>query len=302
MTKNHQIITLALVAGLGFSNISTPPSDASFAVTVEQIVVEGVPGKIIEETIVGSQPGHYVIDSEFGLASATIGATPRAGIVIDTGFEVRIGLASDANYQNIAKIGTTESSVARVGTDADAIPVVNSDGSAQIITILDSDQAPRQFVYPIGLPEGFHLVADKGGARVVDRLGDTVGHFEKPWAFDASGRVVPTEYQVIGNTLIQVIHHTEMSFDYPIIADPTYVTTAYYYSRSQVEEMYRGAKNINNVCNFTPLSALAAIGCKAPVALEDALTQAHYQQRRVKALYYNCGFNYCSYYVYYVVI
>lgn len=72
-----------------------------------------------------------------------------------------------------------------------------------------------------------------------------------------------------------------------------------WYSRAAVEEMWRAKNNINNVCRVVPLSFFASLGCTAPGNLADALDKAHHQQKRIKALYYQCiGATYCSYYTY----
>lgn len=78
-----------------------------------------------------------------------------------------------------------------------------------------------------------------------------------------------------------------------------YPPVTIWYSRAAVEEMWRAKNNINNVCRVLPLSFFASLGCSAPGNLADALDQAHYQQKRIKALYYQCiGATYCSYYTY----
>jgi hypothetical protein len=81
-----------------------------------------------------------------------------------------------------------------------------------------------------------------------------------------------------------------------------YAPVTIWYSRADVEEMWRAKNNINNICRFIPLSYLGSIGCSAPGALASALDQAHYQSKRIKALYYQCSTGtYCSYYTYQVV-
>lgn len=78
-----------------------------------------------------------------------------------------------------------------------------------------------------------------------------------------------------------------------------YPPVTIWYSRAAVEEMWRAKNNINNVCRILPLSFFASLGCTAPGNLADALDKAHYQQKRIKALYYQCiGATYCSYYTY----
>lgn len=78
-------------------------------------------------------------------------------------------------------------------------------------------------------------------------------------------------------------------------------TTTFYYSRAQVENMWTAMNNIDNVCKILPLPYFYSLGCTAPANLREAISSAHYQQKRIRAVYYNCGFNYCSYYRYYVI-
>lgn len=71
------------------------------------------------------------------------------------------------------------------------------------------------------------------------------------------------------------------------------------YSRSDVEDMWAAMNNINEICRWVPLPYLAGIGCGASASLADVISQAHYQQKRIKALYYECSSgSYCSYYTY----
>jgi hypothetical protein len=74
-----------------------------------------------------------------------------------------------------------------------------------------------------------------------------------------------------------------------------------YYSRTEVREMYRGLRNINNVCGWLPLPYFAQLGCRAPQDLEDAINRAYYTGKRVKAVYTPCNYSYCGSYKYYVV-
>lgn len=177
---------------------------------------------------------------------------------------------------------------------------MHSDGTVQIATVIDTPSAPTRYEYEIDLPTGATLIALDGGARIVDDSGEILGVFDAPWARDANGAQVPTRYEVTGATLTQVVDHG-IAFAYPVVADPTYTTYTFYWSKAQVREMYQGVQNINNICNWIPLPYLAGVGCGAVPSFENAITQAYYQGKRVKAVYYNCGFNYCNYYLYYVV-
>ncbi|MCS5736114.1 hypothetical protein [Herbiconiux daphne] len=66
--------------------------------------------------------------------------------------------------------------------------------------------------------------------------------------------------------------------------------------------MYAAIQNIDDVCNILPLSYWAGLGCSANPTLEDAVAQAHYQGKRIRALFYQCKeLNSASYYSYEVI-
>src|SRR5690606_7016875 len=49
-----------------------------------------------------------------------------------------------------------------------------------------------------------------------------VANVRAPWAFDASGAAVGTEYVADGSTLTQVVDHADADVTYPVVADPTF--------------------------------------------------------------------------------
>jgi hypothetical protein len=159
----------------------------------------------------------------------------------------------------------------------------------------------RTAAFIISLPTGARLVPDGSGAKVVDARGETIGRFLSPWAKDSAGHSVPTHYKVSGDHLTQFVDHRSRGVSYPVVADPTYVNFTSYYSRSDVESIYKAVNNVNNVCRLLPLPYLYSLGCGASASLSDAVTQAHYQKKRVKAVYHDCGYTYCNYYTYSVV-
>ncbi|WP_156807582.1 hypothetical protein [Acaricomes phytoseiuli] len=96
-------------------------------------------------------------------------------------------------------------------------------GSVRVQTILRSPSSPRQFSYR--LSEGFSPVMAEDGA--VWAVGfDNNDQFaaysiKEAWAKDATGKPVPTRYEIRGNDLVQVVSPTPDSV-YPIVADPTW--------------------------------------------------------------------------------
>lgn len=101
------------------------------------------------------------------------------------------------------------------------IPVAKNDGSLQMVTKIDNRDAPTEYKYVMGVPQGTKLVHQKDGSvLILDNNGKMVSAMSKPWAVDAQGTPVNTKYVIQGNELIQVIDHTSQDYKYPIVADP----------------------------------------------------------------------------------
>lgn len=76
----------------------------------------------------------------------------------------------------------------------------------------------------------------------------------------------------------------------------------YYFSRSDVERMYSTLQKTGAICKVIPLPYPMGAFCGAPpAALKDAISKAHYQKKRIKAVYHSGGYDWNSYYVYTVV-
>lgn len=110
------------------------------------------------------------------------------------------------------------------GTSADPsydiITVPKEDGDYQKLILMKTQDAPKQYRFPLNTPEGGRSVKnDDGSISVFDKNGEQAGQFNAPWAYDANGKEVPTWYDIEGDEMVQ---HIEPGPDnvYPIIADP----------------------------------------------------------------------------------
>ena len=100
-------------------------------------------------------------------------------------------------------------------------PVVKSDGGIQITTIIREPDAPTRFDYDVSLPSESSMVLDEDGiVQILDSSGEMQAGFAPAWAKDASGRDVPTHYEVSGDRLAQVVDHDVPGVQYPVVADP----------------------------------------------------------------------------------
>lgn len=105
-------------------------------------------------------------------------------------------------------------------------------GVRSIITIND-ESAPHEYSFCFHLPDGCKMISgseleasdiDDNEIVVINSEGFILAIIKAPWAKDANGNPIDTEYQLIGSTLTQRIEFDETS-TFPIMADPWYGTS-----------------------------------------------------------------------------
>jgi hypothetical protein len=95
-------------------------------------------------------------------------------------------------------------------------------GREQSLILLEGPESPREYRFAMDVPDGGQMVKNPDGSvDVLDADGTVVEHVKSPWAYDASGRAVPTYYEVDNDTgeLVQVVD-PQRSTILPILADP----------------------------------------------------------------------------------
>lgn len=103
----------------------------------------------------------------------------------------------------------------------------------QTTLTIKSAQAPHEYRFPLHLPSGAApTLNEDGSVIVIDTAGQHLGTFLAPWARDANGVEVPTQYHLNGNTLSQVVKFSD-STAFPIIADPKWL-----------DNLWNGAKTV----------------------------------------------------------
>ncbi|QYM64521.1 DUF4258 domain-containing protein [Microbacterium sp. Se5.02b] len=110
------------------------------------------------------------------------------------------------------------------------VATVRQSGSVQVTTVIDDATAPTEYAYPITLPEAAELSRhEDGSVSVLDGEGELIAIVDVPWAKDATGATVPTDFVVKGNTLTQIVHHHGAV--YPVIADPWWIPALFVMAR-----------------------------------------------------------------------
>jgi len=161
-----------------------------------------------------------VVDA--GDATAMLPDDPTDGVTLgaDDGDTMSIGLpnASEADAAEAEAAGVVSYDN---GDGSTTVPVVRDDASVQILTVIDGPEAPREYVYPLELPDGaaLHLDEASGFVSILSSDGEFLGGVAPAWAKDAMGADVATHYEVVGTTLTQVVEHSA-GVAYPVVADP----------------------------------------------------------------------------------
>ncbi|MCP3424684.1 hypothetical protein NBM05_01200 [Rothia sp. AR01] len=100
-------------------------------------------------------------------------------------------------------------------------------GVQQLITLID-ESAPDRYVYDLTLnPEHIIEPQDDGSIHINRPDGSLETAIAAPWAQDASGRDIPTRFEIKDDQLVQFIDHQKAeNVAYPIVADPFWLAPA----------------------------------------------------------------------------
>lgn len=113
------------------------------------------------------------------------------------------------------------------GNGSFTVPITHDDGSVQINTVLNSASSPNRFTYPMTVPSGASIQSSgEGSITFLSEDGVALGGIEAPWAFDATGMAVPTQFELVGSHLTQTVDLSFPGIQYPVVADPGFWATA----------------------------------------------------------------------------
>ncbi|NUV60769.1 hypothetical protein [Streptomyces sp. CAI-85] len=232
MKKHQRIATscLALAASgwLVLGTTTTATADSTDSVQAAAIV----------ERITGTHDLAAPVAGREHEAGRTVTNTPDGRVVI------AVPAASDGTVEATAPDGTTfgvglpttrsvagiESGAGTVvypdaapSTDLAVQPTVNG-AVRSLVTLKDAGASTSQR-FDLNLPAGTELVpAADGGYEIIERIDAdssvAIGAIAAPWAKDAAGKDVPTDYRLDGNSLVQRIHTTADTV-FPVVADPS---------------------------------------------------------------------------------
>jgi hypothetical protein len=168
-------------------------------------------------------------DSRAALKAAAGGATVTAPNDASNGVELgapnngpvlNVQLPNARQDGNAEKVGNGVVAYAGANGSANAVRAT-ADGGVQLLTIIDSPDAPTSYDYKISVPNGGTIELTKtGGASVLNTKGTVIASVAAPWATDAAGKTITTYFTTDGQTLTQHIEHNVSGVVYPVTADP----------------------------------------------------------------------------------
>lgn len=218
------LVALLLAVALGCGALvpaSAEESDNSPRLDlIQEVAPEVLEG--VAEVSVGNADSESAVEfvSDVTKVRATVPFDLSEGITINHGQRSLTVSLPDSGGQRRAE-RVAEGVVAFDGAGGTTtVPVVKTDGSVQIVTVIGSERAPREYKYQVTGGTGSRMVLeDDGSVSIVDAKGLWVGGVAAPWAVDVDGNDVPTWYSVAGDRLIQ---HVAFSANtkFPVVADP----------------------------------------------------------------------------------
>ncbi|MDI9902800.1 hypothetical protein QM716_23360 [Rhodococcus sp. IEGM 1409] len=100
------------------------------------------------------------------------------------------------------------------------ITVTEPGGGRRTFFLIHDATSSHEAEIPVDVPPGGHMTVNPDGSvTVFDADGNPVSVVAAPWAYDANGNPVPTDYEVRDGRLIQKVYADEATA-YPILADP----------------------------------------------------------------------------------
>lgn len=248
----------ALVAPTGIASATTLDPDAAEAALT---ALADVPVEFDRSTQVGQvDAGTYVSDTSAGTTSIDVPETGTPVVTLDTAGRSPLAVALPTTPTQDPEL-TQDGTVLLAGsspTDVSIAVLPLSDGKVSVQTVIPARESEHRFTYDFQGDAAPQLRPDGGIDLVVksDGVSMVVGTVDAPWAFDATGTSVPTEYVVAGSLVTQLVHASEAN-TYPIVADPTYGHTygipTVYLNRAETQQAAGDTGGVMIICGLVGL-------------------------------------------------
>jgi len=145
----------------------------------------------------------------------------RALVAVGQGDRTDLGWTAPDDPAAPAELSTASGTVGVTPVTSDDSLVQARAGEVQAVTVLRDGADTTTF--SLDLPEGFQAAPRGAGFDIVAAVEPgagsiTAGHIDAPWAVDAHGRSIPTQFSLDGHTLTQTIDPQGAAF--PVVVDP----------------------------------------------------------------------------------
>lgn len=141
----------------------------------------------------------------------------------DNGVEIVIGMPNEDGENTEMEV--VDGQVVSSSEELDVVVQAIEGGVRQIIKI-DSKDSEKYYNFPVELPKGYAFHQDTSGNVTIRNKNNKVAtYIPKPWAVDAAGNEIPTQYIIEGTTLKQYVD-IDKATEFPVIADPIWCGAA----------------------------------------------------------------------------
>jgi hypothetical protein len=180
-------------------DIDAPVSDVDASTNGESFAVVPMPNGVVPSVDAGSRS-----------------TTESKGPTVEP---IKIGIAEDL----IAVAGTNGIDAYVNANSSFAQYTLPSELGLQIINIAAERPASNSVEFPIALVDGGEteaLIEDDGSVTVSNADGLAIGAIAPPWAQDANGADIPTEFMIENDVLVQWVDYDTPGIEYPVFSDP----------------------------------------------------------------------------------
>ncbi|WP_062212152.1 hypothetical protein [Demequina oxidasica] len=216
--KKVSLVTGLVLAVTAVSPTSAFASDADETDTISQLVNEVRPDAVTNEPLqVGTDRTLTSAASDTEIPATSDGILTLVG---DAGIPIAVKLPGEGAVARVSDDNT----VVYAGDAGPDIAVQSGLDETRVHTIAESEDQLSDLTYEFGnlTPE----LNDDGSVTLWAGADDgsfqmTAGAIAAPWASDADGVALETQYRVEGNTVVQDVTVDERTV-FPVVADPSF--------------------------------------------------------------------------------
>lgn len=213
--------TLAVAAMTFTLSAPTVAAESKSPTDVTAGIVEKVAPNVGEISMPVQQGRAFTVDNGVdGDVSMPVSSEAGDVAVAAPEGDVTTSLPNEADTSD--GVVATDGTIVYTGEEGQTDVAVQAvDDSVRIQTILNGPEAPTTYTYEWSVPADAEITTlESGAVFALNEEGSLIAGLAAPWAKDASGRDLPTHFEVSGSTVRQVIDTSEPGIQYPVVADP----------------------------------------------------------------------------------